>query len=448
MKKQVTFLIFSLATLCCYSQWEIVEEVTFDQNSYSGMAFVNDSSGFVGLTDLSNWPEIKTLILRTTNYAASWDTSFVIEDYNNSMCVRFSDIYFINENEGWVCGFNMPYILHTEDGGDTWVQQDITSTEPIEIQDADFELIKFYDENYGVVLGQSTGQFTLETFDGGETWNVNDSLFGYDISFIDACNFIINTSGPIILKENCSLEYLTLPSSEEGSVPERHGRSVHVIDQDNWILTAVGLIGFNNFGSIARTTDGGQSYQFLDLFFTPNITELHFRDALNGYVTLSSTYVGNDPCTIMKTDDGGITWHCQETPIIEYLGNYLYTSFSDIECPSPNICYANTGNRIFRTFNGGGPLGEIWTGVDETKSPILENSLQLYPNPTSNQITIAGLPLNSIHDIRVYDASGRGVLSLLNSSENIIQIDHLIAGIYFISITSNDGINQLRFIKE
>jgi len=447
MKKHVTFLIFSLAILSSKAQWELVQGPVDAEDSFGGMSFVNDSTGFV-VQRFDDWPIVRSLILKTIDYGVSWDTIYSIVDTGNQFIPNFKDVFFINENEGWVCGTNMLFILHTEDGGDTWIQQDITSTELIEAEDADFELIKFYDENYGVALNRFSGQHAIETFDGGGHWNVNDSLTGNDASFIDQCNYHIISPAYDKRRENCNLTYQTVPAFNETEGYSRSGRCLQVFDNNNWIFGTQGLVGLNSFGSILKTNDGGSTFQVLNLFFVDNVYCFEFIDEDKGFAALTSISALDAPCSLLKTLDSGITWYCQETPIIQYLQNSYYVGFTDIECPSSSICYANNGQRIFRTFNGGGPLGEIWTGVDETKSPISEQALQLFPNPTSNQITIAGLPQNSICDIRIYDASGREVLAHLNSAQNIIQIDHLIAGIYFITITSNDGINQLRFIKE
>jgi len=71
---------------------------------------------------------------------------------------------------------------------------------------------------------------------------------------------------------------------------------------------------------------------------------------------------------------------------------------------------------------------------------------QIYPNPATDHINIS-LPNNA--EIKVYDISGREVLSMANSTKIAsINISHLDQGIYHVHILS-DGVNTTRsFVKQ
>ncbi len=441
MKNIIALAVLIQCTFFCGAQWELIQGPALLGDAYGGMSFVNDSTGFIVKFETFDWSQIKSIILKTEDYAVTWDTLFVVLDSANSQAVEFRDVFFINEQIGWVCGTDMPYILKTIDGGETWAEQ------PIGVDDVeDFAMIKFYDQNYGIAIPKFSGQHAIITSDGGETWIIEDSLAGFDVDFIDGCYFIVNQSSTIIKTFDCVLEYQNFPTHEDFNVPERDGRAVHMIDENTWLMTASGLIGLNNFGSIVRTTDAGQSFQFLDLYFTNGASSLHFYDSLNGFVgSMSGTYVGNAPCAIMKTADGGITWYCQETPIIESdLGNQIHITFSDIECPSPEICYGSSANRISRTFNGGGPLGEMWTGVAEVKSEL--NKVSVYPNPTDGLLSISGISPNNKSTIKITDTTGRLVMTEYNKQQ--IDVAHLPSGIYFIEVSTEESRAVHRFVKE
>ncbi len=82
--------------------------------------FVNSLTGWItgGWQDGSSF-----LVLKTTDGGNSWqDLSF------GSTCYSCLDIYFSDEQNGWICGHDIqldPHIHHTTDGGLTWVSQTV-----------------------------------------------------------------------------------------------------------------------------------------------------------------------------------------------------------------------------------------------------------------------------------------------------------------------------------
>lgn len=78
------------------------------------------------------------------------------------------------------------------------------------------------------------------------------------------------------------------------------------------------------------------------------------------------------------------------------------------------------------------------------------NTIQLFPNPAREAIQITGVPANST--IELLDISGRIVYSksITSYEEKVsINISHIITGIYFCKIISNNGdLVVLKFVKE
>ena len=78
------------------------------------------------------------------------------------------------------------------------------------------------------------------------------------------------------------------------------------------------------------------------------------------------------------------------------------------------------------------------------------NSLSIYPNPTSNNITINFTSTSKNVSIKIYDATGRLVKNIENakSSENTINVSELQNGLYILNL--QDGNNSLtkRFVKQ
>jgi photosystem II stability/assembly factor-like uncharacterized protein len=79
-------------------------------------------------------------------------------------CGTFNDIHFINNQKGWIVG-NVGIIAHTEDGGNTWVQQ--TNPDP---HDRSLYGVFFYDEDHGWATG--VDGVILHTTDGGTNWAI------------------------------------------------------------------------------------------------------------------------------------------------------------------------------------------------------------------------------------------------------------------------------------
>jgi len=430
-------------------QWQILSANSSALDRYGGISFVNDSTGFVTVTTYSNQDAFGSYILKTSNYGDSWDTVYSALTNIQLTEVLIEDVFFINEDIGWASGNLMPFILKTTNGGETWIQQNFNiSGQP------NFPFIKFFDENFGIALPQFDGQHAIYTEDGGSNWSERDSLTGYDVSFLNDCNFIISSSGRIKKNLDCELSFQTFPTSQQGSIPRRHGLVVHAFNDETWIFGAIGIIGNNNFASILRTTDAGQTFSIIDLFEIGNwVTCFEFLDESIGFTSVEAGPAV--PCKVLKTIDGGLHWHCQETPLIEIIegsGNYTYDNMFDIDCPSSEICYASGGQKLYRTFNGGGPLGQMWTSVSEIEETVLLD-LSIFPNPASMSLSIStSQNFSPTTQIQLFDLSGRLILSeQIQSRSNKITIDvqDLASGIYTCIVSDKDQrYRPVKWVKE
>ena len=85
------------------------------------------------------------------------------------------------------------------------------------------------------------------------------------------------------------------------------------------------------------------------------------------------------------------------------------------------------------------------SGIAET----LENSLQLYPIPASQRLSIAGLEINNfqnLHEFEIINSSGQ-VLKTGNLSEPFLMIDELPEGLYFLKIKQGERVWIESFVK-
>ncbi len=81
------------------------------------------------------------------------------------------------------------------------------------------------------------------------------------------------------------------------------------------------------------------------------------------------------------------------------------------------------------------------------KSPILENSTSIWPNPVNNSLTIL-MTQNNKAIVTIIDVNGRNILSKVIGSEDQLDLSFLKAGNYLINI-KGDSLNQThKFIKK
>ena len=81
-------------------------------------------------------------------------------------------------------------------------------------------------------------------------------------------------------------------------------------------------------------------------------------------------------------------------------------------------------------------------------TPQKKEKIKVYPNPTTGELTITNYELR-IDNIEIFDIYGRKILShtSLLSSETTVNISHLTTGIYFIKITTEQGVITKKVIK-
>jgi len=420
------------------AQWEIVFG-PLDSNPINpierigGISFVNDSVGYVaGYAYLGLG--ITNYIMKTTDYANSWDTLFTY-NHEPQPFAEFKDVFFIDENTGWVCGSYFDQIFKTTDGGQTWVAYPLPDDTDILVN------IEFADSNYGIAQSESNGNAGAQTFDGGITWEHTNVINGYDVSFQDACNFLTVSAGTVTLFDSCQPFAQPFPTINEFG--HRNGRACYMQDQDNWVLGSMGLIGASNFASILTTNDAGQSFVINDLFFASQVLCFGFIDDHIGYVSVddADTY----PCAVLKTMDGGQTWHCQETPTYMTQFGDVYSYFRDIECPSASVQYACFPRGIYRTTNGGGPLGDTYTGVKVTPNKI--QTLHLYPNPASSIVQLEVSDAMDVREVLVYNSIGQQVEHFSGLPKEI-DVESLAPGCYTVVVRYEKETLSSRFIVE
>ena len=190
----------------------------------------------------------------------------------------YANVFFINENEGWVVSSSAAEIYHTTDGGESWELQTVQFT---------CGAICMLNENEGYAGGLSG--FIFKTTDGGTNWN----LIGAASNVVTDLDFPSATQGYACTNRGAVFSIIDeeITNLDSGSASDLAGIAAPSIDHV-WICGS-GTIKFYN-GS-AWEWQAGPAGSYNAIFFL-NDNE--------GWVVGNSGLIGH-------TSDGGTNWHQQ-----------------------------------------------------------------------------------------------------------------------------------------
>lgn len=255
------------------------------------------------------------------------------------------DVYFFDENKGFVAGSGGTF-LATVDGGKTWTKQNVPTADSV-------EQIHFLDEKTGWLLCQ-TNQFArgagnassylLKTTDGGASWQKSD--FGADkgrerIARIfsaknnltmavgesgvllalrdDGANWqrvasttrnllldgafaddfhaaIVGTGGNILFSDDAGASWNRALIA--GDAKTKFKRIFFVNKNAGWTVGAA--------GAIYQTVNGGKSWRAQTSDVALDLTDVFFSNAADGWAV-------GDGGTILRTTTGGNVWTTVES---------------------------------------------------------------------------------------------------------------------------------------
>jgi len=305
--------------------------------------------------------------------------------------VGFEDICFIDEQKGWAVGAG-GVIIHTEDGGETWAQQNVDIPLNVHISS-----IYFVDEKYGwatgfsnpTVMGGDNSSFILSTDNGGEIWQVFKTKkigWGSNIQFIN--------------------------------------------NKEGWVCGRLN-------GAIWHTEDGGKTW---DIQYTTEERcdwwEMFFLNAQKGWVVgRTSIKKGEEYDTIMATKDGGKSWQVQYYQLIanDNAARWKYSvwfvneqeGWVAIGAEKPILLHTKNGGETWEKhqFNSGAWWDSIqfinqkegWiAGSEKTKSPIGGKGLLFHTKDSGVSWEIQTELETSISQIRFISAQEGWAASLGN----------------------------------
>jgi photosystem II stability/assembly factor-like uncharacterized protein len=314
----------------------------------------------------------------------------------------------------------------------------------------------------------ASGNSIFRTLNGGTTWqNISPPPFsgqGMNVKFADALHGTYLTSAPVIYNTaNGGITWDTMTFGYD---------YFKTID---FPTANTGYIGgfdgtFNYRGEIAKTTDGGVTWNIVTSF-TQNyslIDHIQFVSADTGFACFSP-YMQS--ARLIRTYNGAATW---DTVLFAH-GIIVKFAFSDYQ----NGFIVNDSGSIYRTSNAGvtWTLDRLQTNtltdINVTPSfayaigndglvikrnlqsnipdPHYNTEIKLYPNPGVDRVNLFLPHAVAVETISAIDVSGRNCGNLLFSalSANELSIDtrSLAKGYYVLEIKGKDETFNVKFEK-
>ena len=254
-------------------------------------------------------------------------------------------VFFLDEKRGWVGG-DEGFLSRTDDGGRSWVQQVVETSDGIND-------IYFRDKEDGFLIAGNT---VFITKDKGSRWTevrkfLPSEFDGADVELYSV-RFTSKKKGWIvgsISKRNRVVDSILLYTENAGETWQRRRAPsrlelIHiefVNEKRGWIVGAA--------GTILATDDAGETWIKQNAGLTSTIYHVDFRNDKKGIAV-------GERGTILRTIDGGQTW----TPVSAKTNSTLL----NVDFVSDNNGWAvGRGGTILRTEDAGATWIEQDTGT-------------------------------------------------------------------------------------
>lgn len=242
------------------------------------------------------------IILHTTDGGISW----LLQDTHSTNEVE--DVFFLDRNQGWASTYNFttpPFgtiLLKTTDGGSTWISQ------PYPTENIFITCILFRDSLNGWMGGQPHA--LVKTTDGGISWTqaaidtstlaffpvLSIKFYNDQIGYASGGRFDI--AGVVWHTSNGGNMWYAIDPSQ-APADEVHG--LHMFDS----LNVMGSGGDPDFGygvGMIRTSDGGLNWNYEELDIQGNAYDLDFRNEYEAWAPLGPRRL------LIYSMDAGNTW--------------------------------------------------------------------------------------------------------------------------------------------
>ena len=378
----------------------------------------------------------------------------------SGVTANLNDVYGISGNVVVIVG-NGGTILKTIDGGANWIQKTSGTT-------SNLMKLQFVNANTGYAVGENGT--LLKSIDGGENWSaittgITTNLYG--LSCVNENNFYISGDNGLIRK--------TIDGGANFIAQDYS--TIYPIKTIQFLNDQVGYASsYENYNSYAfiKTLDGGTTWTLL----SNQISTFYFLNETIGFVTSGSVFKTIDgglnltnmavsmapPADLFSSNENEV-WSVENAFTLCGCSTFCIRK-SEItntgEIQEAQNCYSDTaGNRPFTaiTFadatNGYvvGDFGIIYKNTSgnmenlEVNEFVKADNVIIYPNPTSNNITLENKNNTPISSIIISDMNGRRVLdtTIVNST---IDVSSLAKGVYLMVVTCDERSITKKLIKQ
>ncbi len=399
-----------------FAQWQTIFKDS-TQFQFNTLYFLNNDTGFVGGFNIANSGNQNGIIFRTTDGGLTWDTTNLGELI---LCVQF-----INESFGFCGGDGGADYLST-DMGVTWQKRGNSATM------SDHSSIYFVNPSTGY---RSNMQHLIQqTIDTGLTWqNIFSSAGGSyfpgtsrmvfpdnQIGYLAQSRFGQSPTGitSISKTSNGGISWVDL------AIPS------NFFPYSCYFFNNLAGIAVGRYGKVSKTSDGGITWTSPISISNYFLYDVSFVNDSIGYIV--GGYNQYDTASfrkgiIFKTNDYGNSW--------QVIDSSYFDGLTKLHFPSDSVGYVVGMNGIILKISNANTVSTNIQTISEN-----ENSLPIYPNPAIDFIFIQ----KTGHDkLYVYDTLGNVVIEINehNDSNDSIQlnISSLPDGIYLVKRGSSSS---------
>ena len=399
LKSIYLFILFLFTSQAVYTQtnWTIQNSKT--SSDLNDVFFINQDTGWVCGDN--------GIILKTTDGGTNWHRK------TSGTQETLRGIFFSSQTSGWICGYNGT-MLHTNDGGDHWQSQEIDT-------DQFLWAVYFQTDRIGWTCDLNGSVF--RTTDSGNTWikstvNGNAWLL-HALGFWDEDNgWGIEMRGIIKTTDGG----ITWNYSEANNIGMTNHSGFFINEKIGWVTGS---------GGSFKTMDGGLSWSEMETY---GGNDIQFFNENDGWITGFG---------VARTTDGGLHWEQQQIPDIP--PNLVYNSLYFLDFDLGWIV-GNDGT-IIKTTEGQSSI------QNKNATPGYFALHQNYPNPFNPSTTICFSLQKPEHiTLKIFNLAGQEIVTLVDdvrsTGEHQVQWqpDGLPAGIYFYHIKTNHQILQKKML--
>ena len=321
----------------------------------------------------------ESAVVRSINGGTSWEA--VVIGYELSL----KSVTFSTAQAGWAVGGMYGNILHTVDGGGSWVQQ---YTDMIGL----YDVTCLAGTGFAWATGSgSNGGLVLTTNNGGAQWTPHSAETDgtpATITFIDSSRGWIAGRG---WYDQTQVYGLILASNDGGVTWQEQESNTHLPLHDILFLSLTHGWAVGDSGCILTTQDAGTTWTLVNQPTDHALRSIAIPES-------NHLWAAGDHGVIVHSNDGGNTWTLQTSHTTADLNAVVFRGIDD--------GWAFGASGVILKYGGG-----TWTRPrPEIPADI---SLEAYPNPFNSATRLSyDVPVNGHVTLVVFDITGRLVETL------------------------------------